>query len=62
MQAGISNWEESASKDRKTILREEKRKKKKKKEEEREVEVRKTGEEGLLREVTVKIRLERIDI
>jgi len=54
MQAGISNQEEYISKDRKTILRE------KNEEKEKGVEVRKT-EEGLLREVTVKIGLERID-
>jgi len=36
-------------------------KKKKKKEKERRVGVRKTGEEGLLRKITLKIRLERID-
>jgi len=36
-------------------------KKKKKKEKERRVGVRKIGEEGLLRKITLKIRLERID-
>jgi len=57
MQAGILDQEKSG-KNRKTILREEKAKKKKKK---KMKDVRKVEEE-LLREVTIKIRLERIDM
>jgi len=56
MQVSIPNQEKSISKDKKTILRE-----KNKEGKERGVEVRKTEEEGLLREVTKKIGLERID-
>jgi len=52
-------------KDRKTILKEEKLRKRKKEErkekKKRLVEVRKTDEEEVLREITVKIRLERIN-
>jgi len=61
MQASIPNQEEFESKkDRRTILREEKRKKKKKKERLAEVQKMKEGE--VLREVTVKIGLKRIDM
>ena len=63
MQANIPNQEESVSKDRKKILREEKMKKEKKEEkrERKKVEVRKKDEKKLLRKVAVKIGLKRID-
>jgi len=59
MQAGILNREES-KKNRKTILRE-KKAKKEEKERKKSVNVRKIKEEETLREVIVKIGLERID-
>jgi len=64
MQAGISDQEKSISKkDKKTILKEEKIKKKKRVESKKKpVGVRKTNEQELSGEVTVKIGLERIDM
>jgi len=62
MQAGIPNQEKFVSKDRKTILREEKMKKKKKKEREGKIEVRKTKKKEMLRKATVKIGLKRINM
>ena len=65
MKAGISNSERIKEKNRKIVLKEkeEKEKKQKRKQEsKKKVEIRKVEEEGPLREITVKIRLERIDI
>jgi len=59
MQAGILDKEEP-EKNRKTILKE-KKAKNKKKEKRKSVNIRKTKEGETLREVTVKIGLERID-
>ena len=59
MQAGISD-QEDLEKDRKMILREEKAKKKKKRKKKIEYVRKIVGE--LLREVTIKIGLERVDI
>ena len=64
MKAGISNSEEIKEKNRKTVLKEKEEKEKKqerKQESKKKVETRKAGEEGLLREITVIIELERID-
>jgi len=58
MQASIPD-KEKPEKDRKTILRE-KKTKEEKKEKNKSVDIRKTKEEEILREVTVKIGLERI--
>ena len=58
MQAGIPGWEEP-EKDRRTILREEKVKKKKKVK--KKIGNIRKAERKLLREVTVKIGLERIN-
>jgi len=60
MQAGILDLEKP-KKDRKTILREEKAKKEKRKRKKSE-DIEKTKEGELLREMTVKTGLERIDI
>jgi len=64
MNIGIFN-KDKVRKDRKTILRKEKlreRKKEKRKEKEkRSVKVRKIDEGEVLRDITVKIRLERIN-
>ena len=65
MKAGISNSERIKEKNRKIVLKEkeEKEKKQKRKQEsKKKVEIRKVEEERPLREITVKIRLERIDI
>ena len=64
MKFSMSNLEETKKKDRKIILQEEKEKKREKeqKRKKEKVEIRKVKEEGSLREITVKIGLERIDI
>ena len=64
MKAGISNSERIKEKNRKIVLKEkeEKEKKQKRKQEsKKKVEIRKVREERPLREITVKIGLERID-
>jgi len=63
MKVGMSNLEGIKKKDRKTILQKEKEKKREKeqKRKKKKVEIRKAEEEGSLREITVKIGLERID-
>jgi len=60
MQASISD-KEKPEEDRKTILRE-KKTKEEKKEKNKSIDIRKTKEGEVLREVIVKIGLERIDM
>lgn len=61
MNVGVSKVGEQ-EKDKRMVLREESLKKEKKKRKEKPVEVKKAEEKELLREVTVKIELERIDM
>jgi len=61
MNVGIPS-EREAKKDRKTILKKERLKEEKKKKKEKLVEVWKAKKERLLREITVKIGLEKINI